>query len=485
MGIAGRSSRVRRSGRPGGSLLWLALLAGLGVPADLVQPLLPAAFLLALGSSLALVLGLMLRAHGLARVAATLLPGFAALSMAQQADGAARGLLAGYMPGLAAWQSDLLQVPPPPAWDAERLRAALAAPGAQPRPNPASPDEALFNALLLDARGDRRGAATALAAALAEGAPRPDALLLHAALRDGAEPAPPATPLLTALALPEPAARVVALEEIRQRDPSLLVLAAEAQARIAASLPDGPSVAEAGRIALAVEAFADEDRFRTFAASFLDPSRALALRDGVAALAWVGEVAARRMTISQVAPLPGQPLLLRPSPPEPAMQVQMRQNDAWVPLPRQAEDPTPTLRLPRPFAPQRLEFRYLDRDGAASPVLVHDLDPAGLIRAEAQRRLQRQGAFALYQPGWTSPGQLNPLPISGAYRAGLAAIEWWTDGDTTPRHVPVAVPDEALLAGNPPRILVEIAPPEESRLLVLTAIYADGSRAEPLRMPIR
>jgi len=472
---------------------FVALGLLLGLAADLAQPVLPLAGLLALGLALLWALTLARQTQRAAGRVAGLLLGLAGIAAAQ-IGAEPRGLLATHLPAVAVWQAAALHLPPPPPWPEDRLRAALAAPQPRPRPYPASSDEHLFNALALDARGDRRGAATALVLALE--APRPDALLLHAALMGWPDarsiletsPLPPeAATLLAALRLSDAAARVAALEAMGSGGPDALIrLAALAHARIAATLPAGPTVAEAARIAPAVEAFADDARFAAFEARFLDPARARLLRQGVTALDWVREVAARRLTVTTLAPPPGlpdQPILLRLALPEPARAVQLRQGEAWVEVPR--EDGVPTLRLQRPFAPQSLVLRYLDRDGVAAAELVHDFDPAAAIRAQAQQALRRQGPFALYQPGWTAPGQVNPLPISGALRAGLRAIEWWTEIEPTPRRVPVGVPDAVLLAGDAPRIVVEITPPEEARLLGLAAIYADGSRGEPVTQPIR
>ncbi|MBU8538427.1 hypothetical protein [Falsiroseomonas tokyonensis] len=483
----------------------MALLALVGIPlgiaADLAQPVLPAAGLLALCSALALGLALPAgRAAYAPRIAAAALLGFAGLALAQWLAGAPRGLLGGHMPALAAWQDEVLQTRPPPPWDAARLRAALAQPGARPRPAPASSDEYLFNALLLDARGDRAGAAAALAESLRLAPqPRPDALLLLEALRFWPQArellaelkvAPEAAALLEARSLPDPQARLAALEALLGEAPDapLLGLAALAQARIAAALPLGPTIANAARIAATVEAFSDEARFAAFAETFLDPLRALRLREGIEALDWTRELAARRLAVTPLVPPPGQnslPMLLRIELPEPAQAVQIRQGEAWQPLPETPGDATPTLRMPRPFQPQELELRYLDREGQPSAPLSYAFDPVGILRRQAQRALQRQGPFALYQPGWTAPGQLNPLPIAGPFRAGLEAVEWRTDDEAAPRRVPVGVPDAALLEGDPPRILVEFAPPEEARLLVLTPIYADGEVGEPVPLQIR
>ena len=64
-------------------------------------------------------------------------------------------------------------------------------------------------------------------------------------------------------------------------------------------------------------------------------------------------------------------------------------------------------------------------------------------------------------------------------------MEWATDTERRPRVVPVGVPDEVLLAGDPPRAVVEFQAPANARLLILTAVYADGSRSSTLELPIR
>jgi hypothetical protein len=485
------------------SLLPMAVLGaaiGAALLADLLEPVLPALRLLALLAASAFGLALV-RPAGRMRGMAGLCIGLGALALLQALAaqphgllaGQPRGLLAGRMEGVARLQDRLLQLPPRP-WDADRLRAALALPGSAPRPDPATADEALFNALLLHARRDLAGAAAALAEALRlDPAPRPDALLLHVDLagQGTAPPNPPAAlaALLHALALPDAAARAVALHPLVAAEPEDLVAAAAlAHARIEAALPRGLTIAEAGAIAAALEAFADPERHAAFEASFLDPRRAAALRLGVAALDWVRDLAGQRLQVEALLPPPGlsdQPALLRLAAPEPTRAVQVRQGGIWVAVEAGPEDALPTLRLPRPFRPGTIRLRYLDRDGTASAEVAYAFDPAATLRLQARRSLARQGPFALYQPGWLEPGRLNPLPIPGHLRPGLAAIEWRTDAEPVPRRSPVGIGEAELLAGDPARILVDFAVPETARLLVLRAILADGTEGEPAELAIR
>jgi hypothetical protein len=473
----------------------LGAAAGLAMLADLLEPVVPALRLLALLAAAGFAIALVRPARW-ARGAAWLALGFGALALVQAVADPPRGLLAGQVGRVSLWQQGLLHLAPRP-WDVDQLRATLARPDAAPRPAPASADEALFNALLLRARRDLPAAAAALGHALRlDPLPRPDALLLGAALPrpPGAEPLPPDLPvtlaaLLHALALREPAARVAALDPLVAAEPDNLVAAAAlAHARIAASLPQGPTIAEAGRIAAVLAAFDDAERVAAFEASFLDTRSAAALRQGLAALDWVREMAGRRLEVATLLPPPGlpdQPALLRLAAPEPATAVQLWQDAAWIGIEAGPEESLPTLRMPRPFRPVTLRLRYLDRDGVASAEVVHRFDPAAALRAQAQRSLGRQTAFALYQPGWIEPGRLNPLPIPGHLRAGLMAVEWRTDAEPTPRRFPVGVTDAALLAGDPARIQVEFAVSEAARLLVLRAILADGTEGEPVELAIR
>ncbi|MBU8542696.1 MULTISPECIES: hypothetical protein [Roseomonadaceae] len=477
--------------RPLAALLLALPVLGVAVAADLAQPVAPAAGLLTLALALLLGLGLPLRrvVPRLAQAAALLLPVFALLALAEAAVAGPRGLLALWLPSVTPWQDRHLGTMPDPPWEAARLRLALSQPWPQPRPYPASADEFLFNALLRDGRGDRAGAAADLAEALRRAAePRPDALLLHGALMRW----PQSRPVLEAAALPPgTAARLAALRApdlsaLLPEDP--LAQAAQAHALIAATLPQGPTIATAARIVPVLAEFADPDRFATFAATFLDPRRAEALRQGVATLDWVGEMAARRLSVNTLAPppgAPGQPLLIPIIVPEPARAVQLWDGTDWAEVPQAPGDPAPTLRQPRPFRPNTLRLRYLDRDGQASAEVVAQIDPATAIRAAARQALQRQGVFTLYQPGFLSPGQLNPLPIAGPFRAALTAITWRVEPGGEPVTVPVGVPDAALLAGDPPRILVEFTVPEEARLLHLTAQLAEGGAIGPVVLPIR
>ncbi|NKC34242.1 hypothetical protein [Falsiroseomonas selenitidurans] len=490
----------------------LALVGGLAVPADLAEPALPALGLpmmglpamgwLALAAALALPAGLLLAALRPARLGrlpwlpARLVPLLALLALAQILAGGPRGLLGAHLPEVAGLQESLLHVPPSP-WPAERLRAALAERRPVPRPRPASADEALYNALVLARHGQARAAASALADSLRlPGRPRPDALLLLEALRDMAETRAPLAAvtlppdqaaLLAALEQPEAPDRAAALAALAEMPPAeaMIAEAALAHARIAASLPDGPTLAAAAQIAMALDGLLEEARFAAFADAFLDPGRALRLRQGLEALGWTREVAARRPSVALLAPPPGDPgpIRLRVLPPEPARAVQWWQDGAWVALP---EGPAgPELALPRPFHPAMLRFRHLDRDGVPGPPVEHAFDPAAAIRQAAQRALQAQGPFGLYQPGWLEPGRLNPLPLAGRLLPGLSAIEWRSDADLAPRRIEVAPRDDAVLAADPPRLQVEFPVPEAARLLVLVAVYADGSRGEPVELPIR
>ncbi|MGX9963277.1 hypothetical protein ACVFYP_08130 [Roseomonas sp. F4] len=458
------------------ALLGMVALA-LALAADLAQPVAPLAAWLALALTVLLGLAVPLRRvlPRLAQAVALLLPLFAGLALAEAVLAGPRGMLAGLVPALAQWQDRHLGTPPDPPWEAPRLRAALMRRDAPLRPYPASADEFLLNALLRDARHDRAGAAAELVEALRRAPePRPDARLLHQALMGW----PQSRPTLEAAALSLP---VLPAED-------LLAQAEWAHAQIAATLPLGPTIAIAARIAPVVEAFADDARFAALAERFLDPRRALALRQGVATLDWVREVAARRLSVATAMPPPGQPaqpLLIRITVPEPAQAVQLWDGADWVAVPQMADDPAPTLRQPRPFQPQTLRLRYLDRDGQASAEVEATIDPVAAIRAAARQALQRQGAFALYQPGFLSPGQLNPLPLAGRLRAALTAITWRAEPGGDAVTVPVGVPDEALLAGDPPRILIEFTVPEEARLLHLTAHLAEGGEIGPVVLPIR
>jgi hypothetical protein len=469
----------------------LGVVAGLALLADLLEPVLPALRLLALLAAAGFGLALAGPARR-ARTAAWLALLLSALALLQAVAAGPRGLLGGHLVVVGRLQDRLLHLAPQP-WDAERLRVALMDRAARPRPAPASADEALFNALLLQSRRDAAAAAAALAESLRlDPAPRPDAPLLAAGLiRRGAAPALPRelAPLARALALPDAAARVAALDPLVAAEPDNLVAAAAlAHARIAASLPQGPTIAEAGRIAAALAAFDDPERVAAFEASFLDRRRAAALRQGVAALDWVRALAAQRLEVAALMPpagLPDQPALLRLAAPEPAGAVQLWREGEWTVVEAGPGDDLPTLRPPRPFRAATLRLRYLDRDGIASAEVAYRFDPVAALRAQAQRSLARQGPFALYQPGWIEPGRLNPLPIPGHLRAGLAAVEWRSDAESMPRRSPVGVADAALLAGDPARILVEFAVPEAARILVLRAILADGTEAEAVELAIR
>jgi hypothetical protein len=506
--------------RPGLSAAACAVLLLLGLLADLATPLLPALPILALLAPTGLGAGFAaarLRPdaawpHGLLTFAAILTLGFGLGAAVQQVAPAPRGLAVLVFDDLAALQDAVLGHPPDSPEAFEALRAALAAPGAAPRPRPASADEFLFNALLLRAEDQPVRSAQALAEALRRGAePRPDAVLLYPGLLATGLPAvtealgslpaglgAAARAQLEALRIAAPQARAAALTAILEDDPeNLLAAAALAEALVAASLPQGPTIATAARIAAVVEAFEDPTLTEPLAARFLQPAGAARLADSMAALAWTRDLALRRLSVAALAAppgLPNAPILLRVTPPEPATGVQfVRTLDGegvvWAEVPQRntaaERDPVPTLRITRPWRPQEFRFRHLDRDGVASEPVAYAFDPATAIREAAQRQLARQGPFALYQPGRMSPGRLNPLAIPGNLRAGLIAVEWFTDADRRVRNQPVGVPDEVILAGDVPRIVVELPVPAGARTLSLVAIFADGSRSATAEMPIR
>jgi hypothetical protein len=502
--------------RPRLTALALGALLVFGLAGDLLEPAFPAVALLALLAALGLAAGLVLARlrpeagwpHGVLTLAAMLLVGFGALAAAQLLVGAPRGLLGHTSRDIAELQDGLLGTPPRVAAEPERLRAALDQPDAPLRQRPASADEFLYNAILLRGRDQPVAAAQALAEVLRRAAePRPDALVLHDGLIATGLPgvmealatlppgsAPETRAHLEAMRLPEGRERAAALARIVEADDTALVAAAAlVRSLIAGSLPQGPTIATASRIAGLVAAFEDEDRLPGFAARFLHPAAAARLQEEMLALGWTRDVAARRISIAAQAPPLGQPnapILLRITTPEPASSVQfLRGADAdgplWAEVAQRQGEPAPTLRVPRPWRVQEMQFRYLDRDGVISAPLAYAFDPATAIREQAQRTLQRQGPFALYQPGRIAGGRLNNFPIVGHLRAGLIAVEWATDVERRPRVVPVGVPDEVLLAGDPPRIVVEFQVPTNARLLILTAVYADGSRSPTQELAIR
>ena len=506
--------------RPGLSAAALAVLVVLGVVADLATPFFPALPILALLALLALGGGFLAARrrpeaawpHGVLTFAAILALGFGLGSALQLTIGAPRGLLVAAFDDLAALQDAAVRPPLSTPEQLDALRDALANPDAPLRPRPASADEFLYNAILLRARDEPVQSAIAVAESLKRAPdPRPDALLLYAGL--ASLPAPgvrealatlpeglpaPARAYLEAMRIPAPRARATVLAALFEQDiEALLPAAALAQALVTTSLPQGPTIATATRIAAVVDAFDDPDRAQPFEARFLQASAARRLAEEVAALAWTRDVAARRTAVVVQAPPPGlptAPILLRVTPPEPATAVQFRratepEETPWAEVPQRTtgteRDAVPTLRLARPWRPQEIRFRYLDRDGVASPPFAHPFDPATAIREATQRQIQRQGVFALYQPGLVSPGRLNPLGVPGNLRAGLIAVEWYTDANRTPRNQPVGVPDEVILAGEVQRTVVEIVVPAGSRTLFLVAVYADGSRSPVLERPIR
>jgi hypothetical protein len=502
--------------RPALTGIALAMLVLLGLVGDLLQPAFPAVPLLALLAALGLGAGLMLaRAnpdapwpHGIMASAALLLAGFLLLAALQYAVGARRGVLGSLSDSIAARQDRAFGEPRHDVAATEELRAALDRPEPAPRPRPATADEFLYNAILLRQRDEPVLAARALAESIRRSAdPRPDALLLHDGLmaaglpgvRDALSALPASLPApfrghLEAMALPEGAARIAALTRLVEQDPeALLAAAALARSLIAVSLPHGPTVAVAGRIAALIDAFEDEDRLPAFAARFLHQGAVARLQEEMLALSWTREVSQRRLTLTAVAPPPGQPnapILLRVEAPEPATSIQfLRGSDAegaiWAEVAQRAGEPAPTLRVNRPWRVQPMRFRYLDRDGVTAPEVAVTFDPAQVLRDQAQRTLQRQGTFANYAPGRLGGGRLNNFALPGHLRPGLIAVEWATDAERRPRVVPVGVPDEVILAGDPPRVVVEMQAPPQARTLILTAVFADGSRSSPLELPIR
>jgi hypothetical protein len=502
--------------RPALTGIALGALAVLGLAGDVLQPAFPAVPVLALLAAIGLGAGLALaRAkrdaswpHGIMASAALLLLGFVLLAGLQYAAGIQRGVLGSLSASVAAQQDRWFGEPRHDIAALEELRAALDQ--AQPplRPRPASADEFLYNAILLRTRDEPVQSARALAEAIRRAAdPRPDALLLHDGLmatglpgvRDALTALPANLPAafrehVEAMALPEGPERIAALARIVAQDPeALLATAALARSLIAAAGQQGPTVAQAGRIATLIAAFEDEDRLPAFAARFLHQAAVARLQEEMLALSWTREVSQRRLSITAVAPPPGQanqPILLRVMAPEPATSVQfVRGSDAdgtvWAEVAQRAGEPAPTIRVNRPWRVQPMRFRYLDRDGVTSPEVAVTFDPAQAIRDQAQRTLQRQGTFASYAPGRLAGGRLNNFAVAGHLRAGLIAVEWATDAERRPRVVPVGVPDEVLLAGDPPRAVVEMQAPPNARTLILTAVFADGSRSSPLELPIR
>lgn len=391
----------------------------------------------------------------------------------------------------------------PPA----QLGDAAAIPQAEAHPAESTEADHLLRQAILSHRGeDPLRAAEALARYLRHNpAPRPDALLLHdrlmatgapdvrAALGDPpATLSPAARAHLAAMRLPQGQERAAALGGLVGGAPDAPVSAAAlAQALVAASQPQGPTVALARRIAAlldAAEAQPDDNEAR-----FLDDSLAAELAEQMRGLAWIRDLAARRIEVSAIAPpprMPGQPMLIRVTPPESAGAVQVARGEGeaeenWETVPQAADDPAPTLRLPPPWRPVAMRFRYTDRDGVVAEPVTWQLNPAQAVREATQRALQRPGPFAFYLPGQIAPGRLNPLPIAGHLRAGLSAIEWFTDADREPKRAEVGIADEEVLSDRVPRSLVEFEVPSSARMLFLTAVFADGTRSETRAMAIR
>lgn len=508
--------------RPGSLLLGFGIAVTLGIAADIAAPLLPALpILLALGLFV-LVAGIVLvrrqpdaeRPWDMIALASPLVLVWGLLALLQLLPGHARGVLAAHFDAPAALQDALIGPTEGNPRETAELRAALATSDAPLRPRPASADEFLYNALLLHAREEPVRAARALAEALRRTAePRPDALLLAGDLLATGMPAvtemlavppnnlaEPARAHLAALRLP-PAERIAALTELLAREPDWTPAAVELVRTLrAASGPAGPTVAAARRMVTALDVIEHPDGAEPLSARFLDPAGAARLGRELAELAPLREFSTRQLAVTTALPPPGTPnapLLVRLTPPEPATAVQVLravdvQGEVWAHVPQRtddsnetARDPVPTLRLTRPFRPAEMRFRYLDREGVASEPVVWRFDPVPAMREAAQRAVQRPGPFAFYQPGRVAPGRLNSLPIAGIYRPGLRAVEWFSDAERRPRSVPVGVPDEAVLAAEIPRTLVEFAVPQGARSLFLVAVYADGSRSPLVEMPIR
>jgi hypothetical protein len=498
----------------------IALL--LGMLGDMLTPLLPLLPILALLSGGALAVALVMQRAGRGtRQMRPLLPngvalfaGLTAFSLVQLLDGSSRGVLARHFDGPALLQDAMMAPPAPTPRETAELRAALATADAPLRPRPATADEFLHNALLLHARAEPVRAARSLAEALRRDAsPRPDALLLHAALMTTnlpgvqehlAEPPAGLDPLaqrqFAAMRLP-PAERAAALAALLSEHPDqMAAVIGFARASLAAALPEPPTVATARRIVAALRAFENPDLAQPFAARFLDPGAAERLAAELKDFAHLHEIAERRIAVAALAPppgLPNAPMLLRITPPEAARAVQfLRTHDAagevWADIPQRtddtreaARDPVPTLRLMRPFRPAEFRFRYADRDGVVSEPMTWQFDPVPAVRETAQRALQRQGPFAHYQPGHLGANRLNALPIAAQFRPGLSAIEWFTDAERQVRVARIGIPDAAVLSGEPGRTTVEITAPPTARSLFLTAVYADGTRSPLTELAIR
>jgi hypothetical protein len=483
-----------------------AILAGLGVallvgvPADLAQPLAPVLAGLAL-----VAVAWALRARRAFPLTIAGLLGLGAL--VQVLLPAPNGLVVRVFDDLAAIQQVVAPPPPPPEQpeDAETLRAMLAAPAeATPIPRPTTPDGFLANALLLAAQEERVLAARALAEAL-RGAPepRPDAVLLHAGLMGSGAPGvvehladPPealsasARALLAARLLPGATARRDALAVLHAEAPSALTALFLAEALVAASLPQAPTIATAARIGALLDGLAAAPP-----PDFLDPAGAARFAEAVAGLEWVRGIATRRPVVLAVAPAPGDvvaPLLVRITPPEPATLVEWASSPgaAWQPVPQRrggpAPDVVPTLRLERPWRKLTLLVRWTDREGVVSAPVTAVIDPAAALRLAAQRTIALQGAFTLYQPGVVAPpGRLNALGIPGHLRVGLRAVEWHSDADRRVRRHSVALPDDAVLSPEPPRVALDFQVPRGANSLFLVAVLADGTRLPPVEKPIR
>ncbi len=481
--------------------------------ADIANPVLPVALPLAAAAALLLAVAfLRLRRRdpdlGPSSLLAFALP-WSSVVLVMALVGLARstphGILAPQVDAAAALQ-DVLRIavhgpprPGPPA-PVEELRASLAAPATELRRLPVSAEEVLHNALVLHRRGEPPRAAQALADALRRGAAaRPDALLLHdallatgvAAARDALAPDPAfgaaALAHVEAMRAEPGAARLAALAALAAApDPAPATLLA--LTRLLAEQRRMPTVATAGRVAALADRIEAALRPPEAREAFLDPAGADRLLAEARRLGGMREAATRRLSVTASAPppeLPDEPVLLRIATPEPATAVQRRlPAGGWAAVP--AAGPTgATLRLPRPWQPGEIVFRYLDEDGIPSPEVTWRFDPAALMRQAALRAIRQQGVFALYLPMSAGPGRVSPLLVEGHHRPGLAAVEWWTDADRQPRRAEIGVPDAAVLAGRVPRTQVDFPVPPLARTLLLVAVFFDGSRSVPLEVPLR
>jgi hypothetical protein len=507
--------------RPMRFLPWAGLALLVGAGADLVQPGLPALRRLATGAAIlgGVAVAARLawpRAGWTAVLLSAALPAAILLPLLALAQGdLPRGLIASRVRFAAALQDAVFPPAPDPPLPAERLQAMLAEPRALPRPRPGSADEALFNALLHHRRDAPLPAAQALALAFRlSPEARPDALVLQETLWNGGvatvrealaelpgDLAPAARAHVEATRIADAAGRAEALAALLAAHPDALeAVPPLARALLRAALPEGPTVALAARLVALADAFTDPARAEALAARALDPTLPARLAEELRGLEAWRDLAARRLSVSALAPppgMPGLPMLVRATPPERWRSVQVLDRagtpqEAWVEVPQRQEttteaarDPAPTLRLPPPWRAREFRFRYIDREGVAAATVAFTLDPVAAMREAAQRALIRQGPFALYLPGRIGPTRLNPYPVAGHLRPGLAALEWHTDVDRRLRRVELGVTDAQVLAGNAPRGVADFEIPPTAQSIFLTAIYADGSRSDVQELPIR